>query len=67
MTTPAEASTMLNPIALFLAADEVVKAVMIGLVIASLWSWAVIIDKAFKFAAMNRHAAAFEKAVGSGR
>ena len=67
MTTPAEASMMLNPIALFLAADEVVKAVMIGLVIASLWSWAVIIDKAVKFAAMNRHASAFEKAVGSGR
>lgn len=67
MTTPAEASTMLNPIALFVAADPVVKAVMIGLVVASLWSWAVIIDKAFKFAAMNRHASAFEKAVGSGR
>jgi biopolymer transport protein TolQ len=67
MTTPAEASMMLNPVALFLEADPVVKAVMIGLVVASLWSWAVIIDKAFKFAAMNRQATAFEKAVGSGR
>ncbi|MBW8302978.1 MAG: MotA/TolQ/ExbB proton channel family protein, partial [Brevundimonas sp.] len=67
MTTPAEASTMLNPVALFLAADPVVKAIMIGLIVASLWSWAVIIDKAFKFAAMNRQATAFEKAVGSGR
>ncbi len=67
MTTPAEASMMLNPVHLFVAADPVVKAVMVGLVIASLWSWAVIIDKAFKFASMNRHAAAFEKAVGSGR
>ncbi len=67
MTTPAEASMMLNPVHLFVAADPVVKAVMVGLVIASLWSWAVIIDKAVKFAAMNRHASAFEKAVGSGR
>ncbi|MDI6626023.1 MAG: Tol-Pal system subunit TolQ, partial [Brevundimonas sp.] len=67
MTPPAEASMMLNPVALFLAADPVVKAVMIGLVVASLWSWAVIIDKAFRFAAMNRQATAFEKAVGSGR
>ena len=67
MTTAAEASTMLNPIALFIAADPVVKVIMVGLAIASLWSWAVIVDKFMRFAAMNRHAAAFEKAVGSGR
>jgi biopolymer transport protein TolQ len=67
MTTPAEASMMLNPLALFLEADPVVKAIMIGLVVASLWSWAVILDKAFKFASLNRQATAFEKAVGSGR
>ena len=36
MTTPAEASMMLNPVALFMEADPVVKAVMIGLVVASL-------------------------------
>jgi len=67
MTTAAEASTMLNPLALFLEADLVVQAIMVGLVVASLWSWAVIIDKAFRFAAMNRQATAFENAVGSGR
>ncbi|WP_332656816.1 protein TolQ [Brevundimonas sp.] len=67
MTTPAEASMMLNPVALFLEADPVVKAIMVGLVVASLWSWAVIIDKAVKFASLNRQATAFEKAVGSGR
>ena len=66
MTTAAEAS-MLNPATLFMEADIVVQAIMIGLVVASLWSWAVIIDKAFKFAAMNRQATAFEQAVGSGR
>ena len=61
------AASMLNPIALFLAADWVVKAVMIGLAIASLWSWAVILDKAFKFAALNRQANAFENDLSSGR
>ncbi len=66
MHTPVDAS-MLNPVALFLAADWVVKAVMIGLALASLWSWTVIIDKAFRFAALNRQADQFERAVSSGR
>ena len=67
MTTPAETSTMLDPVAMFMGADLVVQAVMVGLVVASLWSWAVIIDKAVRFASMNRRATAFENAVGSGR
>ena len=67
MTIAAEASTMLNPVTLFLEADPVVKAIMVGLVLASLWSWAVILDKAVRFASLNRQASAFEKAVGSGR
>jgi acyl dehydratase len=59
MTVPAEAS-LLNPVELFMAADWVVKSVMVGLALASLWSWAVILDKAFRFAALNRQADAFE-------
>ena len=66
MTSPADAS-MLNPVALFLTADWVVKAVMIGLALASLWSWTVIIDKAVRFTRLNSQADAFEKAVQSGR
>jgi len=66
MTVAADAS-VLNPIVLFINADPVVKVIMVGLAIASLWSWSVILDKAFRFSALNRHAAAFEKAVGSGR
>lgn len=58
---------MLNVVELFMSADWVVKSVMIGLVIASLWSWAVILDKAFKFSGLNRQATAFENAVSSGR
>src|SRR5688572_2375002 len=58
---------MLNPLRLFMEADIVVQAIMIGLAVASLWSWAVIIDKAVKFSSLNREADTFEAAVGSGR
>lgn len=60
-------ASMMNPITLFLAADPVVKAVMLGLAVASLWSWAVIIDKAIKLNALNKQADQFETAVGSGQ
>ena len=66
MTTAAQAS-MINPVSLFMEADIVVQAIMIGLAIASLWSWAVIIDKAMRFSALNSQANTFEDAVGSGR
>jgi biopolymer transport protein TolQ len=54
-------------ISVFLRADWVVKVVMLGLACASLWSWAVIIDKLFRFTALNREADGFEDQVGSGR
>lgn len=56
-----------NFFVLFMRADWVVKAVMIGLGIASLWSWTVILDKSFRFSALNRHADTFEDAVASGK
>jgi biopolymer transport protein TolQ len=51
----------------FIEASWVVKAVLVGLALASLWSWAVIIDKLFRIAALNRAADRFEAEVGSGR
>jgi biopolymer transport protein TolQ len=57
----------LNIISLFLRADWVIKIVMGGLALASLWSWAVIIDKLFRFFALNQQADAFEETTGSGR
>jgi biopolymer transport protein TolQ len=47
-------------------ADLVVKFVMAGLALASLWSWTVIFDKTFRFTRLNREADKFEDAVGSG-
>ncbi|MDB5470008.1 MAG: tolQ [Caulobacter sp.] len=54
-------------VALFFKADWVIKGVMVGLAIASLVSWAVIIDKFVRFGGLNRQANAFEDKVGSGR
>jgi biopolymer transport protein TolQ len=51
----------------FVHADWVVKGVLTGLALASLWSWAVIIDKFFRIGALNREATRFEEEVGSGR
>ncbi|WP_242915007.1 protein TolQ [Brevundimonas pishanensis] len=62
MAPPVDAS-LLNPVELFMSADWVVKVVMIGLAIASLWSWAVILDKAFRFSAMFKRANEFEQLI----
>jgi biopolymer transport protein TolQ len=56
-----------SAIHLFMHADWVVRGVLVGLAVASLWSWAVIIDKFFRFGAINREANRFEDQVGSGR
>jgi biopolymer transport protein TolQ len=53
--------------ATFMRADWVVRFVMVGLALASLWSWAIIFDKAFRFTALNREADRFEDQVASGR
>lgn len=54
-------------ISIFLRADWVVKMVMTGLALASLWSWTIILDKLVRFSSLNRQANAFEDAVASGR
>jgi biopolymer transport protein TolQ len=54
-------------VATFLRADWVVRLVMIGLGLASLWSWTIILDKSFRLGALNRAASRFEEEVNSGR
>ncbi|MBX9882727.1 MAG: protein TolQ [Sphingomonas sp.] len=51
----------LSPIALFLQADIVVKLVMIGLLLASIWTWAIIIAATLKLGGVTRQGAAFER------
>ena len=51
----------------FLRADYVVKAVMILLVLASLWSWTIIFNKWIAIASLKRKARKFEKLFWSGQ
>ena len=52
---------------LFLKADWVVKAVMIGLALASVWSWAVAIDKWLQIRKLEAGARVVEAALAEGR
>jgi biopolymer transport protein TolQ len=65
--TAAVSPESFNFIALFIRADWVVKLVMVGLGLASLWSWTVILDKSFRLTRLNREADRFEDDVASGR
>ncbi len=56
-----------GPIEMFLVAHPVVKAVMIGLVIASIWSWAIIIEKLFSFRRARIESDKFEQMFWSGQ
>lgn len=51
----------LSPIALFLAADWVVKFVMIGLLLASVWTWAIIVASAIRLGRTRKRMARFER------
>ena len=51
---------------LFLAADPLVKAVMLLLVLASIWCWAIIVDKVGAVRRERRQADEFEDAFWSG-
>ncbi len=51
----------LSPVALFLQADIVVKVVMVGLLLASIWTWGVIIALAIKVGSARRRGERFER------
>ncbi len=53
--------------ALFWQAGWVVKLVMIGLLVASVWTWAIIIDKLVAFARMRASLTRFEEIFWSGQ
>ena len=52
---------------LFLQADWVVKSVIIGLLIASIWCWAIIVDKVMLYSRSKREMKKFEKIFWSGQ
>ncbi len=52
---------------LFYNADLIVKLVMVGLLVASVWVWAIVIDKLLLFSRMRRAMDRFEQAFWSGQ
>ena len=56
----------LSIMGLFIAADPVVKAVMLGLIVVSIFSWTVIFDKILKLRGLRAHVRAFEDSFWSG-
>src|SRR5215831_10157957 len=56
----------LSIVGLFLQSDTVVKLVMLILLLASFWSWAVIFDKVIRLRRLRREAATFEETFWSG-
>lgn len=53
-------------VTLFLRADPIVKTAMLLLLFASLWSWAIIINKSLALGAVRRRAGRFERTFWSG-
>jgi len=54
-------------VGLFLRADIIVKAVMVGLALASVWSWAIVVDKQLQMGGLRRKAKKFEEEFWAGR
>jgi len=57
----------ISVVSLFMRADPLVKTVMAILLLASLWSWAIILNKWFALGALSRRATKFEKIFWSGQ
>jgi len=66
VVTPAEVHDF-SMFALFMQADWVVKSVMIGLLIASVWCWAIIANRLIAYGRAKREMGAFERAFASGK
>jgi biopolymer transport protein TolQ len=59
--TVAPTASLLSPVTLFMQADLVVKTVMIGLVLASIWTWAIIIGHGLRLRRTARETEQFEQ------
>jgi biopolymer transport protein TolQ len=70
---PVEGVTLAAPagdislISLFLQAHIIVKVVIVGLLLASVWSWAIIVDKTMLYGRVRRQMDRFEKLFWSGQ
>jgi len=61
MSTATPTADLMSPMTLFLEADVVVKLVMLGLLAASVWTWAIIFTHALRLRRINRRTEAYER------
>jgi biopolymer transport protein TolQ len=61
ITVTTSTQAVLSPIALFLHADIVVKIVMLGLLLASLWTWTLIFGRGAALRRADKDSAIFER------
>jgi biopolymer transport protein TolQ len=57
---PAAAPTRLDPVELFLQADIIVQAVMLGLILASVWVWTIIVSFSMRIGGLSKKSAEYE-------
>ena len=58
---PKVTSGHLNPVKLFLDADIVVQVVMVGLILASVWVWTIIVSFGLRYAGIKSRCDAYER------
>lgn len=58
---PAAAPTRLDPVELFLQADIIVQAVMIGLILASIWVWMIIVSFSMRLGGLDKKSRTYEE------
>ena len=61
------ASANISLLALFLQSHIIVKCVIVGLLLASIWSWAIIVDKTLLYRRVRKQMDRFEKVFWSGQ
>ena len=54
------AATRLNPVELFLEADIIVQAVMVGLILASIWVWTIIVSFSLRISGLTSKSREYE-------
>jgi biopolymer transport protein TolQ len=65
--TPSDAAVDLSLFALFKQAHLVVQLVIVGLILASVWSWAIIIEKLLLYAKTRKETDTFDQVFWSGQ
>jgi biopolymer transport protein TolQ len=60
LSAAAPAPTRLDPVDLFLQADIIVQAVMLGLIVASIWVWMIIVSFSLRIGKLEKASRAYE-------